>query len=108
MRLCFGVVREKREYYCINMDFWTQINQKDKVRQAVAKHYSKFRLATAAVVQQGIDSGHFKPQDSNHTAAMIIALIDGLSLQWLFDETIFVYDDVIKSSESLVMSYLLP
>jgi AcrR family transcriptional regulator len=108
MKLCFNVVREKREYYCINMDFWTQINQKEKVRLAVAKHYAKFRQATSVVVQQGIDSGHFRAQDSNHTAAMIIALIDGLSLQWLFDESVFVYDDAIRSSEALVMSYLLP
>jgi AcrR family transcriptional regulator len=106
IRICAGVVREKREYYCINMDFWTQINQKEKVRQAVAKHYGKFRSATASVVQQGIDVGVFKSIDPAHAASMVIALVDGLSLQWLFDESVFVYDDIVKSCEDLVLRYV--
>ena len=106
IRICFGVVREKREYYCINMDFWTQINQKEKVRQAVARHYAKFRTATALVVQQGIDAGKFKDVDASHAASMLIAAVDGLSLQWLFDETVFVYDDIVKSCEDLLLRYL--
>jgi len=106
VRICFGVVREKREYYCINMDFWTQINQKEKVRQAVARHYTKFRTATASVVQVGIDSGRFKKVDAAHAASMLIAVVDGISLQWLFDETVFVYDDIVKSCEDLLLRYL--
>jgi AcrR family transcriptional regulator len=106
VRQCFGVVRNKREYYCINMDFWTQINQKEKVRQAVARHYAKFRTATASVVQQGIDAGVFKAVDPSHAASMVISLVDGLSLQWLFDETVFVYDEIVKSCEDLVLRYV--
>ena len=31
--MCANVVQNKREYYRINMDFWTQIDQKEKVRE---------------------------------------------------------------------------
>jgi len=107
IRVCFDIVRQKREYYCINMDFWTQINQKEKVRLAVAKHYAKFRSTTAAIVQAGVDSGVFKPIDSAHAASVIIAIVDGISLQWLFEESSFPYDDLIKTSEEIVFRFLL-
>jgi AcrR family transcriptional regulator len=106
IRVCFDIVRQKREYYCINMDFWTQINQKEKVRLAVAKHYAKFRGATASIVQSGVDSGVFKHIDSAHAASVIIAIVDGISLQWLFEETSFPYDDLIKTSEEIVFRFL--
>lgn len=107
IRVCFDIVRQKREYYCINMDFWTQINQKEKVRMAVAKHYAKFRTTTAAIVQAGVDGGIFKPIDSAHAASVIIAIVDGISLQWLFEESSFPYDDLIKTSEEIVFRFLL-
>lgn len=107
IRICATIVRDKREYYCINMDFWTQINQKEKVRQAVARHYSKFRSVTAAIVQQGIDAGKFRSMDASHAASVIIAMVDGISLQWLFDESTFVYDDLVKACEDAVMRFVM-
>lgn len=105
--VCFGIVKEKREYYCINMDFWTQINQKENVRQAIAKHYAKFRLTLSGIIQQGINMGVFKPGNAAHSASVIIAMVDGLSLQWLFDEGVFVYDDIVKNCEDLIVRFLL-
>jgi AcrR family transcriptional regulator len=106
MRICFSIVQHKREYYCINMDFWTQINQKEKVRLAVAKHYGKFRNTTAQIVQAGVDAGLFKPIDPIHAASVIIAIVDGISLQWLFEEASFPYDAMIKTSEEVVLRFL--
>ncbi len=104
--ICFGVVKEKREYYCINMDFWTQINQKEKVRQAIAKHYSTFRSAAAALIQAGIDSGDFKVPNAAHAASIIIAMVDGLSLQWLFDENTIELDPISASCIELIVQFL--
>ena len=107
LHLCFGVVRKKREYYCINMDFWTQINQKEKVRQSIAQHYEKFRSVTAHVIQLGIDKQVFKVDNAKLAASVIIALIDGIALQWLFDETVFVYEDMVKKCEEIILEHLL-
>jgi TetR/AcrR family fatty acid metabolism transcriptional regulator len=107
VQMCFGIVKNKREYYCINIDFWTQINQKETVRQSIAKHYAKFRNTTAAIIQQGIDSGVFKPGNANHYASVIIALVDGLSLQWLFDEGVFDYGGIEKSCEDIILGFLV-
>jgi TetR/AcrR family fatty acid metabolism transcriptional regulator len=103
----FLVVRDKREYYCINMDFWTQINQKEKVREAIANHYAKFRAAAAGILQNGMDVGQFRQCDPALLASVIIAIVDGVSLQWLFDAEAFQWDETVKACEEHVLRLVL-
>lgn len=102
-----AVVRDNREYYCINMDFWTQINQKDKVREAVGAHYAKFRSSLAVLIQDGINKGVFVGADASRIASQIIALVDGVSLQWLFDSNVFDYDEMVADCENLILNTIL-
>jgi AcrR family transcriptional regulator len=108
VNVCFNVVRNTREYYQVNMDFWTQINQKEEVRNVIARHYAKFRETAAAVVRQGVESGKFRQVDPDQYGSFVIAVIDGLSLQWLFDEKVFNYDEMVKVARRLVIEGLLP
>jgi TetR/AcrR family fatty acid metabolism transcriptional regulator len=96
INICFDVVRNTREYYQVNMDFWTQINQKPEVRTVIGKHYAKFRETCARVIEEGINKGAFKKADAIEHASFVIASIDGISLQWLFDENAFDYDRIMK------------
>ena len=107
IEVCFDIVRSTKEYYQVDMDFWTQINQKDEVKKVIARHYLKFREAAAAVIREGISAGAFRPVDVKDYASYIIAVIDGLSLQWLFDEATLEYDRIIKKSGQLLVEGLL-
>lgn len=93
---CFDIVKNTREYYQVNMDFWTQINQKNSVREVIAKHYENFRKTCGEVLQEGIDRKFFHKVNVHEYSSYIIATIDGISLQWLFDNNIFEYDKVAK------------
>lgn len=105
--VCFDVVRSTKEYYQVNMDFWTQINQKEEVRQVIARHYSKFRETCCGVIREGIASGVFRQVDPKDYASYVIAVIDGISLQWLFDDSVFDYDTITKKAGRLVLEGLL-
>lgn len=107
VNVCFDVVKSTKEYYQVNMDFWTQINQKKEVRQVISRHYGKFRDTASRVIQEGITAGAFKKVDPLLYASYVIAVIDGLSLQWLFDETVYDYDQVSKTAGQLIMDGLL-
>ena len=106
IEVCFDIVRNTKEYYQVNMDFWTQINQKEEIRKVIAAHYSKFRETAAAVIQGGVDKGAFKNVDAKAYASYVIAVIDGLSLQWLFDEKVFDYSAMSKKATSLILAGL--
>ncbi len=102
IQACFEVVRSAKEYYQVNMDFWTQINQKDEVRTAIANHYKQFRDTACAVLNEGIANGGFKKVNPQTYSSFIIALVDGLSLQWLFDNNVFDYDNMIQEATALI------
>jgi AcrR family transcriptional regulator len=106
IEVCFDIVRNTKEYYQVNMDFWTQINQKEDIRKVIAAHYAKFREAAAKVIQNGVTKGAFGKVDPNAYASFVIAVIDGLSLQWLFDEKVFDYKLMTKKASALILSGL--
>lgn len=103
----FDVVRSTKEYYQVNMDFWTQINQKKEVRQVISRHYAKFRDSCAKVIEEGVKQGVFKQVNPQHHASFIIGTIDGISLQWLFDETVYDYAEVVKSASQILLDSLV-
>lgn len=106
--ICLNVIRNTREYYQVNMDFWTQINQKEDVKLVIAKHYANFRETCSQVLVQGIDAGVFADVDVGEYSSFIIAVIDGISLQWLFDENVFDYDKISQRVTKLIMDGLKP
>lgn len=106
--ICLDVVRSTREYYQVNMDFWTQINQNEEVRRVIANHYAKFRETCTAVIKAGMRQGVFRTVEPMEYSSFIIAVIDGISLQWLFDETVFDYDRIVKQTSQLILDGLKP
>jgi len=107
IEVVFDVVRNTREYYQVNMDFWTQINQKEDVRKIIAKHYTKFRETASKVVLEGITKGVFRPVEPLEYAAYIIAVIDGLSLQFLFDPSHIDYDRISREVTKMMLDGLV-
>ena len=104
--VCLDVLRTKKEYYQVNMDFWTQINQKEAVRRIIARHYEKFRSAAAEVISSGIKQGVFRELDPRMYASYIVAVADGFSLQFLFDAAVFDYDRTVKSVTEIIIAGL--
>ena len=104
--VCFDVLRTKKEYYQVNMDFWTQINQKEAVRRVVARHYEKFRSVAADVISSGIEQGVFRKLDPRMYASFIVAVADGFSLQSLFDAAVFDYERTAKTVAEILIAGL--
>lgn len=107
VNVSFNIVRNTKEYYQVNMDFWTQINQKSEVREVIASHYAKFRETCVQVIEDGITKGVFKKVDPTVFASYVIAVIDGLSLQWLFDNGVYDYDATIQTAADIIMGGLV-
>lgn len=103
-----NVVRNTKEYYQVNMDFWTQINQKHNVKEVISRHYNQFREAGMKLIDEGITKKVFKPVDSKLYTSFIIGTMDGLSLQWLFDENCFDYDKAVSMITEQILAGLKP
>lgn len=104
--VCFDILRSRKEYYQVSMDFWTQINQKEEVRSVISHHYEKFRSTAAEVIKEGISRRVFQDVDPRMYASYIISVVDGFSLQVLFDATTFDYDVVTKTATEIIVAGL--
>jgi len=99
----FEITQKTRGYYQVHMDFLTQINQKKEIREIILKHYQNFRQAAIDVIEQGKDLGCFKPVDSQFYACYIIAILDGISLQWLFGKQALNCEKIVQKSLDLLV-----
>ena len=73
----------------------------------ISRHYAKFRDTCAAVINEGLQAGVFKEVEPNIFASFVLSVIDGVSLQWLFDETVFEYDEMVASAKEMILNSLI-
>ncbi len=107
VKVYLGVVQENREKYCVNIDFWAQIKQQPEFKTIISNHYQTFREKTAEVLQRGFQTGVFRPLNATSAASIVIGLIDGVSLQWLFDEETVNLEEISKLCEEAVIQFLI-
>ena len=107
IELCLSLVQTTKQYYQVNIDFWTQINQKKDVSHIIAKHYQKFRNICTSILEEGMKQKVFQKHDSHQYSSFILAAIDGISLQTLFDTQAFNYNEMVKKTSSWLIKGIL-
>jgi len=77
-------------------DFWAEgirsNYQEDKGLIDIKPVYEEAREVYQKILQDGIDSGEFRPMDTHMFAAALIGVIDGLQVQWVIDPQTFKFD----------------
>jgi len=107
IELCADIVKSTKEYYQVSMDFWTLINQKESVRKIISEHYQSFRSTFTKVLEEGIKQECFKKVNPEEYSIFILATIDGISLQWLFDKQTFDYDGLIQQTSGWLLNNII-
>jgi len=83
------------------MDFWAEgvkSNHPDILGSIDLKSfYQNFRLLIAEIIQEGIEKGEFRNCDSMMEASILIASMDGLTLQWIMSPELFTIKDLTNS-----------
>lgn len=69
-----------------SVEFWSHIQRNTEIRKGFQQLFETMAADVAAVIQQGIDAGEFRAVDAKVTARLLIAVYDGLVLQWLADK----------------------
>jgi AcrR family transcriptional regulator len=69
-----------------SVEFWSHIQRNTEIRKGFRQMFAAMAVDVAGVIQQGIDAGEFRGIDATVTARLLIAVYDGLVLQWLADK----------------------
>ena len=85
VRACLEVALEEREVWAVFIEFWGEMLHDDELRAINTDIYTKARGALGDLVAEGQRAGLFRAVRPAEAAAVILALVDGLSLQLTFE-----------------------
>ena len=69
--------------------------------------YTSYRTYIERIVADGVASGEFRTIDTAKAASMVLAMIEGLILQWFFDRKAFDLDAAYGMCADFVDVYLV-
>lgn len=103
---CLTVATEAREFWVVFVEFWGEMMHDRDLVQVNARLYQRTRRTIGAIVAQGIRTGAFRKVRAEEAGAVVLGLVDGLSLQLTFDAKAFTLDRARRICEEAVFRYL--
>lgn len=108
VRACLEVALEEREVWAVFIEFWGEMRHDARLRAINAEIYGSARAALAGLVSDGIRSGLFRRVRPAEAAAVILALVDGVSLQLTFEPDAMPVARAARLVEDALARYLAP
>jgi AcrR family transcriptional regulator len=106
IRGCLGLADENREFWLVLVEFWGEMMHDRPLQEINAALYQRLRRTLGATVKHGIRAGAFRRVGPEEAGAVILALIDGLSLQRTFDPEAITLERATRACEEAVARYL--
>lgn len=103
---CLGLAAEEREFWIVFVEFWGEMMHDRRLRAINAALYARTRRVIGALVGRGVRDGRFRRVDALQAAAVILGLVDGVSLQLTFDPGAFSVATATRFCEDAVLRYL--
>jgi AcrR family transcriptional regulator len=103
---CLSVATEAREFWVVFVEFWGEMMHDRTLSRINADLYAHIRRLIGSIVAQGTRAGRFRRVNPEHAGAVVLALVDGLSLQLAFDPKAFSLASATRLCEDAVRRYL--
>ena len=103
---CLRLAVEEREFWIVFVEFWGEMMHDRRLREINAALYGRMRRQIGALVAQGVRAGTFRRVDPLQAAAVILATVDGVSLQLAFDPKAFGVATAVRFCEDALARYL--
>ena len=106
IRGCLGLAEDNREFWVVFVEFWGEMMHDREMLRINAALYQRLRRTLGATVAQGIREGAFRRVEPEEAGAVVLALVDGLSLQRTFDPRALTLERAARACEDAVTRYL--
>jgi AcrR family transcriptional regulator len=106
IRACLSVATQDREFWTVFMALWGETFHDGTLASINKQTYRRARQSIARVIERGIAEGHFRPIDVADASAMVLAVVDGISLQLTFERRLMPVATAERLCEELLLGYL--
>jgi AcrR family transcriptional regulator len=97
---------ENREFWLVFVEFWGEMMHDRELSQVNAALYRRLRRTLGAVVARGTRGGLFRKVEPEGAGSVVLALVDGISLQRAFDPKAMTLARAVRLCEDAALGYL--
>jgi AcrR family transcriptional regulator len=106
IRTCLEVAIRERTVWSVFIQFWGEALHDRDLAALNARSYARARRLLAAGLAPGFDAGTFRGPDVEAASVVVVALLDGLSLQLTFDRGLMPVAHAARLAEAALLGYL--
>jgi AcrR family transcriptional regulator len=106
IKACLAVATADREFWTVFMALWGESLHDPALASINKAAYQRARKAIGGIIEQGVRDGDFKPANIVDTSAMVLALIDGMSLQLTFDKSLMTLTKAERLCEKILFQHI--
>jgi AcrR family transcriptional regulator len=106
IKACLAVATADREFWTVFMALWGESLHDPALASINKVAYQRARKAIGGIIEQGVRDGDFKPANIVDTSAMVLALIDGMSLQLTFEKSLMTLTKAERLCEKILFQYI--
>jgi TetR/AcrR family transcriptional repressor of bet genes len=106
VRACLETAVRRRDFWTVFIEFWGEALHDRRLAAVNRRAYARARRLLGAGLARGIASGEFRPVEIDEAAVVVLALLDGVSLQLTFDRGLMSPVRAARLAEAALFRYL--
>ena len=106
IRACLETAVESRDFWTVFIEFWGEAFHDRRLAAVNRQAYARARRLIGVPLARGMANGHWRRIDIEEAAAVILGLLDGLSLQLTFDRGLMTLSRAARVAEDALVRYL--
>ncbi|OGO46292.1 MAG: hypothetical protein A2W34_02450 [Chloroflexi bacterium RBG_16_64_32] len=95
------------DFVLVQVEFWSELLRQPAIAHHYARMFRNARSLLAATIEEGIAGGEFRPVPAKEVASLMMAMVDGLTLQRMADKRAFSWRSVSHAMDDLLFNGLL-
>ena len=106
IRACLRTAVDNRDVWTVFIEFWGEAFHERRLAAVNRQAYARARRLIGAGLAQGVSAGEFRRMNVEEAAVVVLAVLDGLSLQLTFDRGLMTLPRAARAAETVLFRYL--
>jgi AcrR family transcriptional regulator len=105
---CLETAVESRDFWTVFIEFWGEALHDRRLAAVNREAYARARRLIGATLARGRAAGQVRAVSLEEASAVVLGLLDGLSLQLTFDRRLMTLPRAARLAETVLARYLSP
>ena len=106
IRACLRTAVDNRDFWTVFIEFWGEAFHERRLAVVNRQAYARTRRLIGAGLARGVAAGEFRRMNVGEAAVVVLAVLDGLSLQLTFDHGLMTLPRAARVAETVLFRYL--